>query len=245
MPQPPRASSAGIGSIYASTFAAYRLHLLPPHVALILLAAGAVIGIVMGARARLVSVTIVSLIGGYMAPFLMGMPQSDPAVIPVFLLALMSVGLTLSARFGGAFSALRPLTWWATLIIGGFWTLSIGTSNLTLALTFLGLTWLGIHAELLFMSHRALRSGDIRPPAHQWLSWRPLLSSFSCSTWTVLLAVQVLEAAHIADWIAPAALFGPPRWPGSPWPAISRPSATYPAPTRSDWRCLGVQSGAP
>jgi uncharacterized membrane protein len=238
--------AAGIGTIYASTFAAYQLYkLLPDQTALILLAATAALGIFMGARARLVSVTTISLIGGYLSPFLMGM-GGKPAVLPFFLLTLMSVGLTLAAWFRGPFNILRPLTWWATLIIGGFWTLNTGVHNLTLALTFLGLTWAAIHAELLILARRDLLvRDDPRPPANHWLTWRPLLSSFSSTAWTVLLAVQVLDAFGIHDWIAPAALFGATSM---LWFALAGNLAALRDPPRTDAErlgaCLGVQAGA-
>jgi Predicted membrane protein (DUF2339) len=200
--------AAGIGSIYASVFAAYKLYdLLPNGLALVLLATAAALGIAVGVRARLVSVTTVSLIGGYLAPFLMDTDRGNPGVLPMFLLALMGVGLTLSAMLRGPFSVLRALTWWATILIGGVWTLRTGTQHLTLSLIFLGLTWLGVHGEVLFLARRnQLIRDDGRSKVH-WRTHRPLVLSFSTTAWTVLLGVNVLDAFNAPDWIAPAALF--------------------------------------
>jgi hypothetical protein len=104
---------------------------------------------------------------------------------------------------------LRSLTWWATILIGGVWALRTGTSHLELAIAFLALAWLGVHAELVFLARRGqLIRSDPRPPDNHWRTWRPLVSSFSTTAWTVLLGVNVLDAANIHDWLAPAALFG-------------------------------------
>jgi uncharacterized membrane protein len=201
--------AAGVGTVYASAFAAYRLYgLLEEVPGMVLLAVAAGLGIVVGLRARLVSVTVLSLVGGYLAPFIIP-GHSLPAVLPVFLLMLMTVGLVISARMGGNFRALRSLVWWATLIIGGGWVLNVGVHHAALALVFIGLVWGGIHAELVFAVRRSVgREEDTTAAstAATALSWRSVLSSFSTTAWCTVLGVKALEMSGAPEWIAPAAL---------------------------------------
>jgi len=198
--------AAGVGTVYASAFAAYRLYgLLTEVPGMVLLAFVAALGIAVGVRSRLISVTVLSLIGGYLAPFIIP-GRSVPAVLPVFLLMLMTVGLVISARMGGMFRALRSLVWWATLIIGGGWVLNVGIHHTSLALVFIGLVWGGIHAELVFAVRRTAGTVEEDEAAAKVLSWRSVVSSFSTTAWCTVLGVRALDVSGAPEWIAPAAL---------------------------------------
>jgi hypothetical protein len=198
--------AAGVGTVYASAFAAYRLYgLLTEVPGMVLLAFVAALGIAVGVRSRLISVTVLSLIGGYLAPFIIP-GRSVPAVLPVFLLMLMTVGLVISARMGGMFRALRSLVWWATLIIGGGWVLNVGIHHTALALVFIGLVWGGIHAELVFAVRRSAGTVEDDAAAAKVLSWRSVVSSFSTTAWCTVLGVRALDVSGAPEWIAPAAL---------------------------------------
>jgi uncharacterized membrane protein len=239
--------AAGVGSIYASVFAAYRLYdLLTPPTALILLAAAATLGILIGARARLVSVSIVSLIGGYLAPFLMDTPNGNPAVLPLFLLMLLAVGLVLSAQLRGLFTILRTLTWWATIIIGGSWVLQTGVHHFELAVMFLGLAWAAIHAELAVLARTDRLIADPETPPQRrgrWKTWRPLTSSFSTTAWAVFLGVNVLDAAKVPDWTVSGALMVATA---ALWMILAGNLQSLREPPRTDGErlgaCLGIQS---
>ena len=200
--------AAGVGCTYASVFAAYRLYdLLNAPIALGLLTATAALGIAVAARARLISVAIVSLVGGYMAPFLMGDVAPNPVVLPSYLVMLMAVGLALSGWLGGRFAVLRPIVWWATLIIGTAWVLSQGLGSPIAGLTFLAVSWTAIQGELIYTACRGrlIDAAKDGPAATSWRQWTPITSSLSTTVWAVVLAVLALRAAGWADWMGPGA----------------------------------------
>lgn len=218
-------SAAGIGVAFASVYAAYGLyHILGQVGAFATLAGVAGLGIFIGARARMVSVAIVSLVCGYLTPILLAQAAPRPMVIPAYLFILLIVGLALSAWRGGRFVALRSLVWWATLILGGIWSLRYGSNEPATALVFFGLVWSAVHAELAISSGRfglvpgagGNRSGDeedepqvaaiSRPiTGKAMLAWRPLSSSFSTTTWAALLGTLILrEWTGPPDWLAAA-----------------------------------------
>lgn len=208
--------AAGIGTIYASAFGAYRLYdLVSDPVGVAMLAATAAFGIAVGVRARLASVTAVSLIGGYLAPFLIP-GTSNPVVLPVFLLMLMSVGLVVGTVMGGLFSVLRTLVWWATMLIGGWWAWQTGVLHPTTSLPFLGLVWLGVQFQLGWTARRAVTpqpetterpdwlTGDVKALARS--TGTPIPTSLSTSAWATVLAVVTLDHAHVPSWWAAAVL---------------------------------------
>ncbi len=198
--------AAGIGTIYASALGAYRLYdLVSDPVGMAMLAAAAVFGIAVGVRARLVSVTAVSLLGGYLAPFLIP-GQSNPIVLPAFLIMLMTVGLTVGTILGRKFGALRTLVWWATILIGWAWVKGTGLSHPGLSLPFLGLCWAVFHVELGIRARRATPNPLPTPPLERLHDGRIISTSLSTATWVVVLGVQVLDRLDAPSWYVPATL---------------------------------------
>lgn len=201
-------ASAGIGTMYVSTFAARaRYDLLGVPAAFILLTLCAGIGIVFAARARLVAVALVSLIGGYLTPFLLHGP-GRASILPPYWAMLLIVGLTLSARLGGSFRLARALTALATLVFGAGWVLAVGPEHPLLALAFIAFTWITLQAELWWAAVRGRPAPPLLPGTPPvWRDWSPILTSFIATVWAATLAVLHGRAwGHYPDWLGPAGL---------------------------------------
>lgn len=202
------ASIAGTGTIFLSTFAAYRLYaLLPPGTAFVLLAATAGVGIAVGVRARLAAVGVTSLVAGYIVPLLFADVPSRPLVMPAYLLALLGVGLVLSGRLGGRFAALRTTAWWGTILMGGVWALSRPAGGHAEALVFLALAWGAIQGELVYSARRHGLGTPGAPDERRlnWMGWRTLLSSLATTWWAAAIAVPMLDQwGVLPNWFAPA-----------------------------------------
>lgn len=203
-------TAAGLGTMYASAFAAYgRYELIVLPVAFMLLAACAAIGIALSARARLVSVAILSIGGGYLAPFLVPPDDPSPWVMPAYLVTLLAVGLALSGWLRGRFVAVRALVWWATMLIGGAWVTTIAVpETFAYGVGFVTLVWLMIHAELFAAArspsepYEPIRLGE----PIRWRRVRAVLVSFSTTAWCAGLGVLLFRnGQEIPDWLAPGA----------------------------------------
>jgi hypothetical protein len=203
-------SGAGVAVMYAAAYAAYGpFHLIGAAPAFVLLAAVSAVGIAVAVRAGLASVAAVSIVGAYITPLLLSDAPSAPMVLPAYLLAILSVGLWLSAWRRAPFRVLRPLVWWGTMLYGGAWALAGGgLAEPVVALTFLALVWGAVHAELAFSARRGA-IGVAPAPASGRVVYqiiRPLLTSFSTSAWAAGLGVIIVESGRVAlpDWFPPA-----------------------------------------
>ena len=198
-------SAAGIGVVYTSAFAAYSLYaLVSPPVAFILLVFAVAIGIGISARARVASVGVVSLIGGYLTPLLLHGSDAPVWFLPAYLTALLVVGLSLSAWLGGRFGALSRTAWWGTAILGLLWTIESGQSVFILALGFYAIVWSLVHAELIWSAPKATGTAlAARALRESWRTSRHLLTSFATTAWSVGLGVAVVRSAGGSGWIAP------------------------------------------
>jgi uncharacterized membrane protein len=208
--------SAGVAGLYASVLAAYGMyHLLVDAAAFALLTTISGIGIATGARSRLPAVSIVSLVGAYLAPFLLDSPDPSPLVFPSYTLAILATGLSLAAWLRGGFRVVGALVWWGTLILGGLWILEHGEAHALIAMVFASLAWLMVHAGHVY----ATRAPDKAPAGEEsprsWHAAIPLhqlamlASSFSYSAWTTMLCVDIAERTRIVpDWLPPFAIAG-------------------------------------
>ena len=141
-------TAAGLGALYASVYSAYGVYtLVPPSLAFVLLMLVSGLGFVVSARANVALLAVLSILAAYLNPFIIGGPGS-PLVLPVYLLALLAVGLALSAWRGQPFRVLRPLVWWGTVLLGTFWTLTAGLDEPDIALGFVAVFWAAVHVEL-------------------------------------------------------------------------------------------------
>ncbi len=203
-------NAAGVGSVYAAAFAAYGLYgLVGAPGGFLLLALAAALGIVIGARARQAAVTIVSLVAGYAAPFLVEATDPHPLVMPAYLLALLIVGETLCAWRSGRFAAVRLVAWAGTVGAGTLWALQQGVSHLPIACVFIAIVWLIVHTELVWTARRRgfppvnWYASDLR---EDWAGIRPYAVSLSTAVWSCVLAtVLVRRWGGTEEWIPSAA----------------------------------------
>jgi uncharacterized membrane protein len=207
-------SAAGLGALYASAYSAYGVYSLVPSASVfILLAAISALGFFIAGRTGGPALAVLAVVGAYINPVIIGGSDS-PLVLPAYLLALLGVGLALSARRPAPFRVLRGLVWWGTVLLGMLWVATVGISYPSAALLFLALFWAGVHAELAIsaraearLQEQALEAG-VEPPILElsWPSVRFIATSFSTTAWAAVFAVLVVtNASPVKDWTAPAA----------------------------------------
>jgi uncharacterized membrane protein len=132
-------NAAGLGTLYVSAFTAYSLyHQFSNTTAILLLVACTALGVFIGVRGRLVAVAIVAIIGGYLAPILVGSSGGNAWVLPPYWLMLLATGLILAGWKGEWFIILRWLTGWATIGFGTIWVLIEARNYPILALSLPG-----------------------------------------------------------------------------------------------------------
>lgn len=206
--------AAGIACAYASVYAGYGYFdppVIPQGVAFVALAAISALGIALSATTRLASVAIVSLVGAYLAPFLMHSANPNPLVFPVYAGALLATGLVLSAWLRGSFRWVGRSVWWATMIIGGAWGASTLTAHPVIVIGFVLSVWAMIHAAHIAAARGQFVSDEERdrpPPPQPFFSGTgAVLSSFSVTGWATTLAVVAVRVIHPAiDWTVPCGM---------------------------------------
>lgn len=199
-------TAAGLGSIYASVFAAYgAFHLLSPAVAFVLLSLTIAIGIGIGVRQRSIVVSILSLIGGYVAPILIGSQGANPWVMPSYLLMLLVVSAGVTAWVGGRLSPLRTVAWVGSILIGTPWALFLRADH-GIAVFYFAAIWAVMHAEMIWSSRRKLvvaNENGFVP-----LSVRragALALSFTTTAWAVGLSIVMCRTWGVPQWMPAAA----------------------------------------
>lgn len=205
-------SSAGVATLYGAAWVAYaKFELVNAPVVFAMLAAAAAIGVVVALRAGLVSVAILSLLGAYVAPLVARSEAPSPVILPAYLIAILGLGLVLSARRPRPFRALRGVVWWGTVLLG---TIAVAIAadkgQPVIGLGFLALVWAAVHAELWYGARKAPEAAG--PVATKGLSWRaarPVVSTFATTMWVSALGVWSLAWARSGieppDWFVTGA----------------------------------------
>ena len=119
--------AAGVASLFVVSYAGFGFYeVYARETAFALMALSALIGAAVAVRGRLASVGILSLVGGNVAPLLLGGDAHSPAPLLLYLLALQLVALFLAWWGGGPkWWAIRGVSlattalWTATLLLGG------------------------------------------------------------------------------------------------------------------------------
>lgn len=207
-------SAAGVAAVYAAVYAAFGLFdLIDAPAAFALLAATSALGVGIAARANLASVALISIVGAYATPFVLGSQSASPVVFPSYLFAILATGLVLAAWRRGSFARVGWLTWWGTMILGGMWAWREGAAEPLLVMTFLGLCWSAVHASAVVATRgeRGGETGVYDEPADFTRAVPPsetgmLLSSFGVTAWSAGLAVWAArESGVIGQWLPPLA----------------------------------------
>jgi hypothetical protein len=210
-------SAAGIGAMYASAWAARaRFGLVGDEAAFVLLAGTTALGVVIALRARLLSVAVLSIVGAYLAPFVVQAEAPSPLVLPVYAMALLALGLVLSTWRADPFRPLRSIAWWGTAIVGTLWTLMNAREHPVIGGGLYLAFWAAVHAELFLSARRD--EGRIFPTEDEdrepvvtpgWRGYRPVVTSFGTTVWSVGLGTIVMRAplAPVSDWFVTAGAF--------------------------------------
>ncbi len=203
-------NAAGVGALYVAAYAAYGFFGLidSPPVAFALMAVVSVVGIAVAIRGNLASTAVLSLLGGYLIPILLADREPAPLVLPLHLLALAVVALSLSAWRRSPFAILRPLSWWATGILGTLWTAVQGADHAIIALGFWAAAWSLYQAELVLSARRHGISPEESPRRRRLRRAHPIVISLASSAWATLMATLIIrEWGTLEAWMAPAAGF--------------------------------------
>jgi uncharacterized membrane protein len=207
-------AAAGIGAMYGAALAAWGMYdLYPAAVAFTLLAVISAAGVGLGLWWGSLPLGILALIGAYLNPIWLHNEHSHPVVLPVYLIALLVMGLTLSAWRPDPFRWLRTVAWWGTVLLGSAWVGESGLEHPFVGMAFLAVVWGLVHAELIVGSAR-VPAGAAVGSSSKKLSVRlarPLRVSFATTVWTVgagILTASFEKAnVHIEQWHVAAAGF--------------------------------------
>lgn len=212
--------AAGLGCVYVSVYAAWRLYdILPPAWCFVLLAATAVLGVGVGLRSRLAAVSIVGLVCGYAAPVLMYNAPSTDWVLPLYVLFLAAIGVSVSWAKGKGFHGVRHVAWIGTLFLGGLWSASQSPA-VWMELGFLIAAWGLLQGELILSTRRGVWSGVGQ--SGRFFEGLSLVGSMILSAWFGLLGTMAATpTTGVPEWLpsliaAGAAGFGAMLACGSP-----------------------------
>lgn len=194
--------AAGIGTLFASTLAAYELYqLLPISGAFALLAAIAALGVAISIRSGLVSVGGVGFLCAYLTPVVLWSDIRSPYLLPAYLLLVLASCILIARRVPGRYALARWVGWAGTLALGSAWVLEAVGDALVAPCAFLGLAWAMVQADVFLASSR---SADA---VHDVALTRRGHLSFAATTWCALLSLLVVtEVESGYDWLAPASL---------------------------------------
>ena len=206
-------TTAGLGVLYATSYAAWDVfEVVPAGVGFILLVATSGLGIFLGARAQLLSVAALSLIGGYLSPLMFMDTDPSTYTLPVYLFALLLVGLILCARYGNAYALLRSISWWGTIGYGTFWIMTSPSASASIHMIFIACVWAVIQLELLYSAtHHQLTTLARDEKPNELIGWdviRSLASSITTTAWAIALALMTCHNRELDSgvWLIPVVL---------------------------------------
>lgn len=183
---------AGLGTLYLTAYATFRyFELLPQAGAFWLMAAVALLGVGLTLRGQLLVVGILSLVGGYLSPILLAEQVTFAAALPLYLTALLTIALALSATRPDAFRPLRYVGLGLHLGVATLWLWHEGRDHWLLAMIFLTLWWTLAGGEALLA---ALRSQSARGNP---------VATLLMTSWYATVGCGVLAAAQpgARDWL--------------------------------------------
>lgn len=184
--------SAGIGTLYLTAYAAFRLDLVDELGGLALLLIVAVVGFGLTWRTQAKTIGVLSVIGGYFSPLLLGGLAANAQWLPLYLTMLLGVSLGLSAIAPRAFMTVRYVALGAHGIIALVWLLASVASVWEYALPYLIGWWLMTTGESVYAAMRR------RSPIGN------AVVSLSATAWFVTVTSWILYDYVPAgpDWVA-------------------------------------------
>ncbi len=182
--------AAGVAVLYLTAYASCKYFgLVSETTSLGLLSLVALIGVGITVRGNLLLVGVISIVGGFLNPILLGDRTADPVAFPLYLSMVLAVSLALSTLRPHPFRPLRYVGCTGIGLLGALWALS-GTAPWPTVLVFLSLWWGLTMAEALLTAIRGQAAiGNV-------------VVSFIATTWTILLGTFAIAAARPVgfDW---------------------------------------------
>lgn len=142
--------SAGLGVLYLDAYSTYQFFdppLLTRGASFVLVGVVAMLGFLMTFRTRSLTIGVLSLLAGYLAPVLLGTPNEHVIETLLYLTLLLGIGLALSAASPRPFRALRYVSIVAHLIVAGGWMVLEGRAHWQFSLVFMSVWWAMVLGE--------------------------------------------------------------------------------------------------
>ncbi|MEQ8769535.1 MAG: DUF2339 domain-containing protein [Phycisphaerales bacterium] len=194
---------AGVGAMFVAAWGAHGLYgLIPVGAAFMLMAAVCGLGIAIALRANLVSIGVLSVLGGYLTPVIARAPDASAWALPIYLLGLAGVGVGLGVwrqRFG----AVRVVSWAGTVLVGTLWISGPGGDAPMIALGFVGAAWAAFQLDI---ARRVRPTGAFDPAPMSPAAGRMLLGAALMTGWASFVGWWLGSQIGLADWMVPAAL---------------------------------------
>ncbi len=110
---------AGLGTLYLDSFAAFtQLGIVSQEWSFVLMAVVAILGFGLTLRTRFVSIGVLSVVGGYLTPWLLSRGGTHTIEVGTYLTMLLGVSLALSMASARSFRLLRYVAMGGTAVIG-------------------------------------------------------------------------------------------------------------------------------
>ena len=146
---------AGLGTLYLDSYAAFKpFELVSGIQAFPLLGAVALLGFAITVRTRFLTIGVLSLIGGYLAPLLLWENATHELRLPLYLTMLFGIALGLSAFRPKPFRALRYVAIAGQLLIGLIWIIDEGRAMWQPAMVFMTIWSAMVLAEVIYAALR-------------------------------------------------------------------------------------------
>ncbi len=183
---------AGLGVLYLTALASYRyFNLVGGSTAFWFLVSVGALGFALTVRAQMLTIGVLSLIGGYLAPVLLRDVSAGPLSLPLYISVLFAVSLGLSAWREAPFRPIRGVVMGLHALPATFWLFSLSGDMLATAIVFVTCWWALLAAECMLAARRE-QSAAFNASA-----------AFVMTLWMALVGCRLL-AVHDAD-----------RWMGS------------------------------
>jgi uncharacterized membrane protein len=211
---------AGLGTLYLDAFAAFQwfesaagVPLVSREWSFVLMGVVALLGFGITLRTNFLTIGVLSIIGGYLTPWLLRGGATHVIEVGTFLTMLLGVALALSAVKPDPFRPLRYVALVAHGLLGVGWVWGASTVMWVAPLVFIVIWWGLVQAEIVFAAMR------------RQSTYGNVLASLLASAWLVTVGCWLLTETLPTgqyDWTGPFALgvgatagvlalqFGPP-----------------------------------
>ncbi len=187
---------AGLGTLYLDAFATFEWFtppLLQRESAFAMMALVALLGFGITIRTKFLTIGILSVLGGYITPWLLRGSSQHTLEVGAYLTMLLGISLALSMWAPRHYRTLRYVTTSVHGVLGIGWVLNAtSTVSWMTALAFIAVWWGGVFFEVLFAALRRQ-------------SWRGnIIVQLLATAWFVTLGCWVIADARTAgqfDWL--------------------------------------------